>query len=182
MNYRILQSFDPADLKRMATGYVSDAVYRATKSETPNGLTISLQLEPLTAPYVKHMDATEDLHESYARWVSRGCSMGAYVGGRLVGIALADRQVWNGVLWIWEFHVDPAYRRQGVGRGLMAAMVNLARQKAVRCITLEVQNTNVPAIRFYRSVGFEMDAVDLSYYTNTDATDGEVAIFMKHKL
>jgi ribosomal protein S18 acetylase RimI-like enzyme len=46
----------------------------------------------------------------------------------------------------------------------------------------ETQNTNVPAITFYRRVGYEIDGVDLSYYTNRDMTDFEVAIFMKRKL
>jgi ribosomal protein S18 acetylase RimI-like enzyme len=47
---------------------------------------------------------------------------------------------------------------------------------------VETQNTNLPAIRFYRAVGFEIEAVDLSYYTNHDTLDGEVAIFMKRKV
>ncbi|MDE2700419.1 MAG: hypothetical protein OXI23_16220 [Gemmatimonadota bacterium] len=39
----------------------------------------------------------------------------------------------------------------------------------------------MPAIDFYRGVGFEVEGVDLSYYTNSDV-DGEVAVFMKRKL
>jgi hypothetical protein len=31
-------------------------------------------------------------------------------------------------------------------------------------------------------MGFEIDALDLSYYTNQDVEEGEVAIFMKRKL
>jgi ribosomal protein S18 acetylase RimI-like enzyme len=46
----------------------------------------------------------------------------------------------------------------------------------------ETQDTNQPAIAFYRAVGFEIEAVDLSYYTNHDLAGGEVAIFMKRKL
>lgn len=43
-------------------------------------------------------------------------------------------------------------------------------------------HTAVPAIRFYRSVGFQVEGIDLSYYTNMDVTDFEVAIFMKRKI
>ena len=46
----------------------------------------------------------------------------------------------------------------------------------------ETQSTNVPAIEFYRKVGFEVEGIDLSYYSNDDAPDGEVANFMKRKL
>jgi ribosomal protein S18 acetylase RimI-like enzyme len=46
----------------------------------------------------------------------------------------------------------------------------------------ETQNTNAPAIAFYRRVGFELDGIDLSYYSNEDVTQGEVALFMKLRL
>jgi ribosomal protein S18 acetylase RimI-like enzyme len=46
----------------------------------------------------------------------------------------------------------------------------------------ETQTTNVPAICFYRQAGFEFGGIDLSYYTNRDRIDGEVALFMKRKL
>lgn len=51
----------------------------------------------------------------------------------------------------------------------------------VRAISLETQSTNVPAIRFYRKCGYEVDCVVLSLYTNRDAEDGEVALIMKKK-
>lgn len=181
VEYHMLHSFDPADLRRLATGYTTDRVYRATKCESPDAVTLSLQLVPLETPYVKMFKQDEEMEPVYARYISRGCSMGAYEGDRLVGIAIGEKQSWNGTLWIWEFHVDPAHRRQGIGRGLMEAMAGLAREHGCRCITLETQNTNLPAISFYRSVGFVIDSIDLSYYTNTDPVDGEVAIFMKRK-
>jgi ribosomal protein S18 acetylase RimI-like enzyme len=62
-------------------------------------------------------------------------------------------------------------------------MEALAEKLVLRtCVMVCETNTNVPAISFYRQVGFSMDGVDLSYYTNRDLTDGEVAIFMKRKL
>jgi ribosomal protein S18 acetylase RimI-like enzyme len=36
----------------------------------------------------------------------------------------------------------------------------------------------VPAIEFYRKVGFEIEGIDLSYYDMTE----EVAVFMKREL
>lgn len=50
----------------------------------------------------------------------------------------------------------------------------------------ETQNTNVPGIEAYRRLGFELDGVELSYYSNHD-TDrdrpgAEVAVFMNRKL
>ncbi len=83
---------------------------------------------------------------------------------------------------VWEFHVAEAYQRRGIGRHLMDALTEKARFAGLRVITLGTQNTNLPAIDFYRAVGFELDGIDLSYYTNHDMTDFEVALFMKRKL
>jgi streptothricin acetyltransferase len=35
------------------------------------------------------------------------------------------------------------------------------------------------AMRFYRAVGFAVEGVDVSYYSNEDYPDGEIAVFMK---
>jgi len=37
----------------------------------------------------------------------------------------------------------------------------------------------VPAIRAYRRLGFVLDAVDLSFYSNEDVAQENVAVFMK---
>ncbi|MNF18709.1 hypothetical protein D3C80_2229620 [compost metagenome] len=34
---------------------------------------------------------------------------------------------------------------------------------------------------FYKQCGFELDGIDLSFYTNNDMSDGEVAFFMKKR-
>jgi ribosomal protein S18 acetylase RimI-like enzyme len=97
-------------------------------------------------------------------------------------LALTEARWWNRSLWLWEFYVAATHRRRGIGRQLMDALAEKARQAGFRVITLETQNTNVPAITFYRSAGFEIEAIDLSLYTNHDVTDGEIAIFMKRKV
>lgn len=64
----------------------------------------------------------------------------------------------------------------------MEALADRARKADLRIMVCETQNTNVPAIEFYRKVSFEVEGIDLSYYSNNDVTNGEVAIFMKKKL
>jgi ribosomal protein S18 acetylase RimI-like enzyme len=44
---------------------------------------------------------------------------------------------------------------------------------------LETQNTNVPAILFYRRQGFEIDGLQFSQY---DGEPGEQAVFMTDQL
>jgi ribosomal protein S18 acetylase RimI-like enzyme len=64
----------------------------------------------------------------------------------------------------------------------MGAAIEKAREANLRIAYCETQNTNVPAIRFYRKLGFRMEALNLSLYTNEDYPDGEIALFMKRKL
>jgi ribosomal protein S18 acetylase RimI-like enzyme len=64
----------------------------------------------------------------------------------------------------------------------MRAVAALAVEGGFRAMGLETQSTNVPAVSFYRALGFELDGIDLSFYANTDAVDGEVAFFMRRRL
>jgi ribosomal protein S18 acetylase RimI-like enzyme len=100
----------------------------------------------------------------------------------MVGIAIAEKVDWNRSLWVWEFGVAETHRRRGIGRRLMEALADEAKEAGLRIMVCETQNTNVPAIAFYRKVGFEIEGIDLSYYSNSDMTEGEVAIFVKRKL
>jgi len=54
--------------------------------------------------------------------------------------------------------------------------------KGLRTVVCKTLNTNVDAISFYRSVGYEFHAIDISFYSNHDVERGEVALFMKKAL
>ncbi len=180
---RPLVSISAGVIHEIGGGYTSPARYTVNKVENPERTVITLELTPLEKPYVKHWDPSDEVEDKRnQQCVDEGYSLGAYEDDRLVGLAVIEPRWWNRTFFIWEFHVAEAYRRRGIGRQLMQAVVDKARQAGFRVVALETQSTNLPAISFYRSVGFEIDALDLSLYTNTDATDGEVAIFMKRKL
>lgn len=99
--------------------------------------------------------------------------------GLLVGIAVTERMEWNRNLEIREFHVGASHRRQGIGRALMEQVFAVARSLGVRSVTAETQNTNMPAITFYRACGFTLQGVDLSLYADDLGEDREVAFFMR---
>ena len=150
---------------------------------TPDAITITAALEPLATPCVKHWAYTADDLQHYADLVeSEGLSWGAYAGETLVGIALGEAHAWNGALWIWELHVAAEFRGQGVGRALVERLAAAGRARGLRVLVCEAQNTNAPAIAFYRQVGSELDGIDLSYYPSEDVTQSEVAFFMKRHL
>lgn len=177
--------FPPAheDFKRLITGYISDARYQVSRIESPEEFVLRLELSRLPQPYSKrydHLD-TETLN-SYQRIAGLGFSFGAYQDGVCVGLALVEPQRWNRSLLVLEFHVAEEHRGKGAGKGLIDALVLKGESSGFRTLVCETQNTNVPAIRFYKNMGFTIEGIDLSYYTNSDFPDGEVALFLKKRL
>ena len=169
-------------LSRLIKGYQSPARYRVIKNESDLRTEIVLEKESLAQPYVKQWELTEADFTYYQRVITEGHSLVAYDQHELVGLALAEVRNWNRTLWIWEFHVAEAYRRRGIGRQMMDSLEQEARELNLRTMLVEVQNTNLPAIHFYYSTGFVIEGVDLSYYSNHDYPDGEIAIFMKRRV
>lgn len=62
--------------------------------------------------------------------------------------------------------VKEEYRRQGIGKRLMAELVRLAKDNGVRYMTLEVRDSNEAAINLYKGFGFEVKGVRKRYYDN----------------
>ncbi len=182
IDVRTLERMTASDFSRIVTGYTTTQIYAVEKVETPERTTISLDLRELDTPFVKTYQHATTQIAYYRSLLGEGLSVGAYDGKRLIGLGIADRQDWNGTLVLWEFHVALSYRGQGIGRRMMDGLVATATRGYLRAISAETQNTNVPAIRYYRKVGFTMESIDLSYYGNDDLARGEVAVFMKRRL
>lgn len=183
IDIRPLPRFDAPAFVAISGGYTTTEMYRMTRSESDARASFTLALEPLPAPQEFRFPFPDDDLERYSALVPNEYCLGAYDGEALVGAALGEPRRWNNVLWVWEFHVAPERQREGIGRRLMAALAERARAGGFRALVLETQNTNVPAIRFYRHVGFAIEGVDISYYTNEDLLPGRnMAIFMKLRL
>ncbi len=67
---------------------------------------------------------------------------------------------------ITRIAVLPQYRRQGLGRKLMEAMMTRARELALETVFLEVRESNTPAITLYESFGFDRVGRRPDYYEN----------------
>jgi len=183
MTIQPLTTFWVEDLERIMPGYTSTEKYVITRSDSSDQITFQLRLATLPEPYVKVWDFRDPfMLDQYRTCIDAGLSLGVFDNAQLVGVAVCEEQLWNRSLVIWEFGVAASHRQRGIGRDLMNATAELARQKNLRVLLAETQNTNVPAIRFYQAVGFELDGLDLSYYSNKDLDYGEVALFMKRKL
>ncbi len=62
--------------------------------------------------------------------------------------------------------VLPAYRRRGIARALMHAVLSDAATRGAEAIFLEVRASNAPAIALYTALGFTSCGVRKNYYAN----------------
>ena len=94
--------------------------------------------------------------------------IGAFDGGALVGVVGLAREAklkTRHKAVVWGMAVAPPARGRGVARGLMRAVLALAREtEGVAKLVLSVDAANVAAIALYESLGFvvfgrEQDAV-----------------------
>ena len=179
---KVLQKLALLDLQRIATGYTTNRLYAVTYMENMDDVSLGLRAMPLDKPFVKEWVFDAATLARYKAILCAGYSFGAYEGDLLVGVAIAEAQEWNHSMWVWEFHVAEAYRQQGIGRQLMHAVEARAREAGFRVLVCETQNKNSQGIDVYRQLGFHVEGIDISYYTNGDYPDGEVAVFMKKRL
>lgn len=94
---------------------------------------------------------------------ARNHYVGARVGGLLVGYAGISR-LGRVAPFEYEIHtigVDPDYQGRGIGRQLLAELLDFADGGVV---FLEVRTDNEAAIGLYRSVGFEQIGLRRRYY------------------
>jgi ribosomal-protein-alanine N-acetyltransferase len=92
-----------------------------------------------------------------------------------------------GYLCLWEvadeLHitnvaVHPAYRRRGIGRAMLAAVLDDAVRRSLSLVGLEVRPTNAEARALYESFGFRVVGRRRGYYYDT----GEDALIMEARL
>ena len=79
-----------------------------------------------------------------------------------------------GGLW---FNIDEAHvmniavrednRQKGLGTKLLQFLIELAKKKEKKCITLEVREDNKPAIKLYEKLNFEVVGKRRRYYDNS---------------
>ena len=83
---------------------------------------------------------------------------------------------WNKFCYVEELTVDTEFRGKGVGRALMNRAIQWAKQQGFPGVTLETQDNNVPACKFYEKCGFALSGFDLYAYRNLD-NPSEIALY-----
>ena len=96
------------------------------------------------------------------------------IGSYLVALD-GDRIAAYGGFWtivpegnINNIAVHPDYRGRGLSRQLMQRLIEMAAEKGVKELYLEVRTGNLIAQNLYRSLGFKMINIRKGYYADTD--------------
>ncbi len=71
-------------------------------------------------------------------------------------------------LHILNVAVDPSYRGRKVGSALIEHLLERGRALSVRAVTLEVRESNLPAIKLYEKYGFHSVGIRPHYYTDKE--------------
>jgi streptothricin acetyltransferase len=100
----------------------------------------------------------------------------AFVENNIAGQVRLKRN-WNNYCYIEDLVVDVNYRRAGIGKALIQAVIDWAINKHCPGIMLETQNNNVMACLFYASCGFELAGYDKRLYQGLNPETTEIALF-----
>ena len=59
--------------------------------------------------------------------------------------------------WVYYLGVDPADRRQGLGRRIMEAVEEKLLARGCPKINLQIRNDNLEAVKFYEKISYKID-------------------------
>lgn len=164
--------------------YMERSTEKPREERESRGFSVSedrLQLRPVTSSDLEDILAIEKASFAYP-WSPRfflqelrvpcARSLLAMIEGKPVGYVI----YWllPSEIDIHNLAVDPAHRRQGIGRSLLLAVIDEAEHEGRSRITLEVRRSNEAAQRLYQSVGFVSQGLRKGYYSD----DGEDAVIM----
>jgi ribosomal protein S18 acetylase RimI-like enzyme len=149
----------------------------ATLDVQRNGHAFLLVEKSIDPPVVKSfplLDVEIGRGEWEAAWL-------AFAADQAVGVVATQQERWNRRVIIWHLYVNPSHRKQGIGSRLLDTALDAAREAGARTAWLETSNLNLPGVRAYERLGFELCGLDTSLYDGT-AAEGEVALFLRRPL
>ncbi|AYZ13318.1 GNAT family N-acetyltransferase [Chryseobacterium arthrosphaerae] len=153
-------------------GYSTDIIYSLSSIEFSGSFEFLLKEKHL--PYTKAWETTLEDIDELNLIIEKDHSFGAFVNNELAGWIICEHRTWNNSFYIENILIDEKHRRQGIGIMLIKNAIKEARKLNCRVIELETQNTNYPAIKFYRRMGFNVTGLNTRLYENSE----EIALFM----
>jgi ribosomal protein S18 acetylase RimI-like enzyme len=120
-----------------------------------------------------------DLHDPIMPWSIGLVAVDDH--GGVIGFVAAEFRAWNRRMALWHLYVDRAHRGKGVARKLVEAIQKQAERAGALNIWLETSNLNVPGVKAYNQLGFQVTGLDTTLYDGTSA-QGEFALFLSRRV
>lgn len=128
----------------------------------------------ITEMQEKHLPALAKLEKQcfHAPWSEK--MLREELGGGIFLVAEQDGEVQGYVGcqtvldegYITNVAVSPDFRRRGAARRLIAELIARAKEKGLAFVTLEVRESNAPAIALYTGAGFAPVGKRKNFYSN----------------
>ena len=100
----------------------------------------------------------------------------AMCDGKRIGSLRIGRR-WNKNAFVDDLLIDRAHRGHGVGTMLMDAAVQWSRENGYHGVSLETQDWNLLACRFYLKYGFKLGGIDNRVYDAFEPNKNETALY-----
>jgi ribosomal protein S18 acetylase RimI-like enzyme len=163
---------DRAAVEAIDTSFETDVIFEVVTRERGIALEERRLPQPITKRY--------SIDEVFASWASWQHGWVAEVDGAVCGFAMVEYVPWHQRLVLWFLYIDPACRRRGVGRALLAEVEQHGRKLGATHVWLETSNVNVPGVRAYERLGYALCGVDSLYYGSY--MPGESALYLANSL
>jgi ribosomal-protein-alanine N-acetyltransferase len=133
-------------------------------------LTVGFRIAPMTSIDLEAVVALEQ-QNAVAPWRLRSfelalnaeqCNWVVYSGAELVGFICASQVLDE--LHILNLSVAQRHRGQGLATAMIKHLCAIHQGVPIRMIFLEVRESNKPAQKLYRKLGFKLDGVRKGYY------------------
>lgn len=163
---------DRAGVEAIDTSFTTDVVFDVVAR--PRSL--ELVERRLSVPRTKRYP----IAEAFAHWAQWEHACVAEDDARIVGFAAWALEAWHERLTLWHLYVQPAWRRRGVGRALLAEVEAEGRRAGARRVWLETSNLNAPGIAAYERLGYALCGADTTLYDGY--ADDEQAVYLTKRL
>ena len=118
-----------------------------------------MEIEALAYPFPWTLQLFKDcLHVGYTAEI---IAFEQIISYGLMSIAAGEAQILN-------VSVHPKWQSSGYGRQMLERLLDIANQKGVQSVFLEVRVSNQAAIHLYDKIGFKQIGVRRAYYRNGD--------------
>ena len=162
---------DEGHILQVDTSFSTNRIYKVER----NGLSFGLELCEINPILRKDYGPVVDLDEFPFVMVAEEQTV-------ICGFAALRTEAWNNRTLLGHLFVTEKYRGLGIGRMLVQKGIDYARGSGSRCLWLETQNINYPAIQFYQRLGFEWCGLDTELYDDTTDNVNEIALFFAKQI